>query len=372
MQILNQLDDPTTPGDLNPEQILKSGEDRTQSSQVWTERFWLVLGGHIFFQTLRTAVQSGIFTHLSQCGGLTQTQIADRLGITEKSVRIILLGCTTLGLLRKVGKRYWNSPTAEALLVQGSADNIISFIEFEHHVVYKAMHSLYDATKATKNVGLKEFDGQEETLYQRLPHHPELEKIFQDAMEDISKQANLIFAKTVDLSQTTYLVDVGGGNGANVIALANKYPNLRASVFDFPSVCDIASAKIRSCSLSDRLGAIPGNCFIDEFPKNADCFLFAHFFTMWSEEKDRFLLKKCYDALPSGGSVILFNMMQTDNEDGPYSAAIGSPYFLTLATGESMLYTWNEYESWMQDIGFTKITRQELPRDHGIIRGVKP
>ncbi len=37
------------------------------------------------------------------------------------------------------------------------------------------------------------------------------------------------------------------------------------------------------------------------------------------------LLKKCYKALPKGGSVILFNMMQTDNEDGPLTAAMARP-----------------------------------------------
>jgi hypothetical protein len=102
-----------------------------------------------------------------------------------------------------------------------------------------------------------------------------------------------------------------------------------------------------------------------------DCILFGHFFTIWSEEKDRALLKKCYETLPPGGSVIIFNMMQRDDGAGPLSAAMGSPYFLTLATGEGMLYTWGEYESWMKEAGFAKVTRQVLPRDHGVIIGFK-
>ena len=64
-------------------------------------------------------------------------------------------------------------------------------------------------------------------------------------------------------------------------------------------------------------------------------------------------------------------MMQRDSEDGPHRAAMGSPYFLTLATGEGMLYTWREYMQWMSDAGFRSVTRRLLPRDHGFIIGRK-
>ena len=50
---------------------------------------------------------------------------------------------------------------------------------------------------------------------------------------------------------------------------------------------------------------------------------------------------------------------------------MGSPYFLTLATGEGMLYTWREYEQWMREAGFETVKVQRLIRDHGAIIGVK-
>jgi hypothetical protein len=65
-------------------------------------------------------------------------------------------------------------------------------------------------------------------------------------------------------------------------------------------------------------------------------------------------------------------MMQRDDEKGPLTAAIGSPYFLTLATGEGMLYTWREYEAWMREAGFSQVQREVLLRDHGAIIGTKP
>jgi len=238
--------------------------------------------------------------------------------------------------------------------------------------MYKGLYWMLEAVRENRNVGLKEFAGSEPTLYERLAHDPEVEKIFQDAMQELSVQVNADMVKAVDLRGIKHLVDVGGGDGTNIMAIAQQWPNLRATVFDSPTVCDIARKNIAGSGMADRLGAVAGECFKDPFPPDADCLLFAHFFTIWGEERDRELLRKCYASLPAGGKVMIFNMMQHDDESGPMSAALGSPYFLTLATGTGMLYTWSEYERWMEEAGFRDIKRHALPHDHGLIVGTKP
>lgn len=336
------------------------------------ERLYLVFGGHIFFQTLRTAVQLDLFSLLAKEGPLTRKEVADRLGLQEQPIRIILLGLVTCGLLLKRGQKYSNSHLAQLLLVKESPRKITAYVELQHRVMYKGIYWLEDAVREYRNVGLKEFPGDEPTLYQRLAHDPDTERVFQEAMQELSVQANVDMARFIDLSGVKHLVDVGGGDGTNIIAMARRWPHLRATVFDSPTVCEIARKNIAASGLADRLNAVPGECFSDPFPKDADCLLFAHFFTIWGEKKDRELLKKCYDSLPRGGKAIIFNMMQHDDETGPLSAAVGSPYFLAIATGLGMLHTWGEYESWMKDAGFGPVERFKLLRDHGMVVGSKP
>jgi hypothetical protein len=336
------------------------------------ERLYLVFGGHIFFQTLRTAVQLDLFTLLAKEGPLTRQEIAQRLGIAEQPARIVILGLTTVGLLRKRGDKYSNSHLAGVLLAKNSTRKITAYVELQHRAMYKGLFWMLESVREYRNVGLKEFAGNEPTLYQRLAHDPEVEQIFQDAMQELSVQANADMASFVDLTGVKHLVDVGGGDGTNVIALARRWPSLRATVFDSPTVCEIARKNIAASGLAGRLDAVPGECFADPFPKDADCLMFCHFFTIWGEAKDRELLRKCHDSLPSGGKAIIFNMMQHDDETGPLSAAVGSPYFLSLATGLGMLYTWREYETWMRDAGFQPVHRYKLLRDHGLIVGTKP
>jgi hypothetical protein len=344
-------------------------EDRLLRRQV--QQFYMVFGGHIFFQTLRTAVKLDLFGLLDRRGPMTQDQIAAELALHEQPLRIVLLGCTALGLLRKRGAKYSNSYLASRLLVPGKPGNVTAFVELEHQVMYKGMPWMYDSVLENRNVGLKEFPGDEPTIYQRLAHCPEVERIFQQAMRELSVQANADLSRFVDFSQVSHVVDIGGGDATNLIQLLRDWPHLYGTVFDSPTVCDIARQNIEAAGLQDRLRALPGDCFADPLPTGADCFLLAHFCTIWSPEKNRLLLRKCYEALPVGGQVIIFNMMQHDDGTGPLAAAVGSPYFLTIATGEGMLYTWAEYQSWLRQCGFQSLRRYRLLRNHGAIVGRK-
>ncbi len=335
------------------------------------DKLYHIMGGAIFFQTLSAAVQFDLFGLLKKHGNLTSAEIAGHLEIEEQPARILLLGCTTLELLHRSGATYSNSEMAERFLLRDQPGSLVPIIEWQHFINYRAMYWFHDSIKLNRNRGLNAFEGDEDTLYERLAHDPKLEKIFQDAMQAISVHANEMLARHVDFSDVRHLVDVGGGNGTNIMELAAKYPSLRATVFDSPSVCEIAKNNIDRAGLSERLGAIAGNCFNDALPSGVDCFLFCHFFTIWSVEENRQLLQKAFEALPAGGRVVVFNMMQSDTEDGPLTAAWGSPYFLTLATGKGMLYCWKEYEAWMKEAGFATVERLQLPRDHGVVTGIK-
>lgn len=344
--------------------------DRTE--QADTNDFIKVFGGHILFQTLYAAVEFDLFTKLSKHKRLSLSQISKELGIKNQPARILLLGLTSSGLVKRgEDGQYFNSHVAELALTSHSPKNLISYVKLQHHVMYKGMFHLVDAMREYKNVGLKEFAGDEGTLYQRIAHNPALKQMFQDAMHELSVHANEELVKAVDFSDTRFLVDVGGGDGTNIIELAKHYDRLTAAVFDLPEMCPITEKKLAESGLGNRLRAVGGNCFEDDFPVGADCYLFSHFCTIWSAEKNKVLFKKAFDALPRNGKIVIFNMMQEDDETGPLTAALGSPYFLAIATGEGMLYTWSEYEKWLEEAGFAEMKRIRLPRDHGVIVGRK-
>ena len=129
--------------------------------------------------------------------------------------------CTlaTIGALKHRGGRYANTVMSHIAFTAQDPRNLRATILWQKHIVYRPMAHLLEALGSYRNVGIQEIQGKGGTLYERLGEHPALEKIFQDSMQEISVQANDLLARYVDFASTRLLVDVGGGNGTNVLAV---------------------------------------------------------------------------------------------------------------------------------------------------------
>jgi ubiquinone/menaquinone biosynthesis C-methylase UbiE len=152
-------------------------------------------------------------------------------------------------------------------------------------------------------------------------------------------------------------VDVGGGDATNSIALAKAFPNVQITLMDIPDSCKIAQNHIDLHQLTDRIKVRGADIFVDEFPQNQDCFLFIHVLVIWSLDKNTTLLRRAYEALKPGGSVVIFNMMTSDEEDGPLMAALDSSYFVSIPHEGGMIYSWSDHEQCLRDAGFTQMKR---------------
>ena len=333
--------------------------------------FYKVIGGHIWFESLYAAIELDLFTLLEQNRRLTQSAIAERLGLDEFAARTLLLSLVSTGVIRRRGAYFRNTYVGSRVLSRNSPLYVGNCVRWQHHIVYKPMFHLLESLKQNRNLGLEEISGSGTTLYERLASHPDLETIFQNAMQEISGQANAVLAEYLDFREGESVVDVGGGKGVNVMALARANPRLKAAVFDLPSVCLIAEKNFADAGLNDRLSAIPGNCFTDPFPPGRDCFLFCHFMCIWSRAENLDLLRKAHAALTSGGRVVIYDVMQDDDEKGPLPAAMDSPYFLGLATGRGMHVTIREYEDYCREAGFQRVSRLQLPAQQTAVIGFK-
>jgi len=335
------------------------------------EQLVLIAGGHTAFQLLCAAVELGVFAFLSRNPGAGASEVANAAGLEEQPARILLTGLVALKLIVRDEGCLWNSEWVDRLLSPDSPENMIEVLGWQKHIVYPGEVDFVESLRQNRNVGLGEFKGEGATLYERLAQDRLREQIFQDAMSSLSGSANTMLTNLVDLGGVSHLVDAGGGDGTNAIAIARANPHLEITVFDSPSVCARAKANIEAAGLSDRIHAHAGNFFFDPFPPGADCILFSHILTIWSKEKNVALLKRAHAALPPGGRVLVFNMMANDAENGPLATALGSPYFLSIASGEGMLYSWSDYEEILDDAGFGRSERMILPRDHGVLVGTR-
>jgi len=330
--------------------------------------FLLVAQGHSAFQLLWSGVQLGLFDTLSRHPGATAEQLCESLELQPYPCRVLLIGLAALGLIVKADERFRNSAVAERVLVRDKPDSMAPVLGWQADIVYPGLQDFLPSLRAGQNLGLSRFPGAGETLYERLVSHPELEQVFQDAMSALSRQANRLIVDAFDFGSFAHVVDAGGGDGTNAIALARRYPSLQVTVYDSESVCQIAREKIAAAGLGDRVFTCVGNFLQDPFPAGVDAILFCHILTIWSMQRNLELLRKCWRALPDDGAVVVFNMMGDDDDTGPVGTALGSPYFLAIATGEGMLHARKDYQQAMLEAGFTRVDEVAgLPLNHGML-----
>jgi predicted O-methyltransferase YrrM len=149
---------------------------------------------------------------------------------------------------------------------------------------------------------------------------------------------------------------------------------LRASVYDLPEVTAIAARKIAQAGLSQRIDTIAGDFFRDPaYPAGHDLIVLSMIMHDWSEADDRAILRKCFDALPRGGAVLISELLVNNAKTGPAPGALMSLNMLIETTG-GRNYTAAEYGAWLRETGFRKIrtVHIEAPGADGVVIGYKP
>jgi precorrin-6B methylase 2 len=198
-------------------------------------------------------------------------------------------------------------------------------------------------------------------------------KVFWDGLYPLSALTARALAGAVDLSGSRSLLDVGGGTAAFAVELCRHYPELRVTVFDLPFVCEHSAEKVEQMGFSERIGVHPGDFFADpELPGGHDTILLSMILHDWDEPRNTELLAKCFQALPSGGRLVISELLVDDEKTGPLDAALMSMNMLVGTWGRN--YTVAEYSQWLRKAGFGQLStvRFSAPGANGAVLAVKP
>lgn len=92
----------------------------------------------------------------------------------------------------------------------------------------------------------------------------------------------------------------------------------------------------------------------------------------WTPEQDLAILRKCFAALPSGGQIVISELLVNDDKTGPPAAALMSLNMLVETVGRN--YTPAEYGTWLRDTGFVDVETVwfEAPGANGVVLARKP
>jgi len=109
------------------------------------------------------------------------------------------------------------------------------------------------------------------------------------------------------------LVDVGGGNGAMLIALLQAHPALRGTVFDLPATATTARAALAAAGLQARGDAVGGS-FFEPLPAGADGYLLSAILHDWPDAAALAILRRCAEAAGAAGKVFVLEKIGADGK----------------------------------------------------------
>ncbi|MGX1128263.1 C-methyltransferase [Streptomyces glaucescens] len=169
---------------------------------------------------------------------------------------------------------------------------------------------------------------------------PESADVFNRAMTTSSMQSARDVAQFLDLSGSSSVADIGGGQGHVVASLLEKYPSLHGTLLDLPRVVQNADPRLRAGgALADRVRIVPGDCR-QEVPVQADVYIIKNILE-WDDESTSRTLRNVIETGGPGTRVVVIENLVDDTPSMRFSTAMDLLLLLNVGgakhTTESMI-----------------------------------
>lgn len=295
---------------------------------------------------LAAAVRVGLFDALDR-RSLSPGGLARELGLSLRGVGGLCRALLAMGLLEREGEGLRLAPDAAAHLVRGRPLWLGGLIDLEVEN-FLSPQLLIEALKR----GRASVYGEEDP-WQRHTRDSEAAAAFTRAMHSISAVPAEGFAQTVEARGVRRVLDLGGGSGALAIALARRFSELRCTVLDLPSVCELAREFAARAGVADRVDTLAADFWRDPLPSGYDAVILAQILHDWSPQRGAELLAKVVQALPRGGRIWIHEKLVAEDGSGELANQLVDLDMLVWTEGQQ--YSETQLRALLEGAGFGAI-----------------
>lgn len=305
-----------------------------------------LVAGFTYTQTLYAALESGLIKRLAE-GPCSIAEAADASSLSEAAADRLLRAAGALGLAEEIVEGQWMlGQRGASLLPQAGAQAMIR----HHALLYRDLADPLDLLKQ---------DRKEPTELSEFWRYAARGNAEQEATEAVNPYSQLMAASQAMVASEVLnaysfnrhkaLLDVGGGHGAFVGAVAANFPTLKLGIFDLPGVIEGAGERLASSSLR-QVELHQGNFFHDPLPQGYDCISLVRILHDHDDDQAQQLLNSTRAALPAGGRLVIAEPLAGT----PGSEAMGEAYFglYLWAMRSGRPRTRKELESMLHTAGF--------------------
>ena len=300
-------------------------------------------------KAIMAANELGLFTELAD-GPLSARELAGRLNASERGVADLSDALSASGYLRRQGEGFGLTSLSSKWLVRSSP-----------HYIGNMLEHVNDLWGVWLNLEKSILKGEPpEANYQDWltdeNHHRMLRRHI-TGLRDMAKLTapGLIRAAKLPASATR-LLDVGGGHGGYSIAFCHRNPRLSATVFDLGPTSSIGKEIVEREGMSERVRFQVGDFLSDDLGSGYDAALYFNILHNYSEDDNRRVLGKVFDALAPGGRLLVWDMFKEPGGERDALPALMALHMLVASGGTSYLI--DEVEGWLSALGLTGLTRR--------------
>lgn len=318
-------------------------------------------------KVLLSAVELGLFTELAG-GPLDEATLFDRLKLHPRAAKDFLDALVSLGMLQRNGTQYSNTAETDFFLDRAKPSYVGGMLEMVNARLFGFWNHLTEALRtgqpqneAKTNPTASPFDA--------LYGDPARLRLFLQGMTGISLGAARVIAEKFPWEKYQTFVDVGGAQGALPVQVALAHPHLTGGNFDLPVVGPVFEEYVAGFGLQGRLKFQPGDFFKDPLP-SADVLVMGHILHDWNLEQKRRLIARAFDALPPGGSLLIYEALIDDDRRQNTFGLLMSLNML-IETPGGFDYTGADCCGWLKAAGFRETRVEHLLGPDSMVVGVK-
>jgi SAM-dependent methyltransferase len=316
-------------------------------------------------KTLLSAIELGLFTVLAR-GPRDAETLRLQLGLHPRSARDFFDALVALGMLRRTGTRYANTPETALFLDRNKSSYVGGILEMANARLYRFWGSLTE--------GLRTGQAQNEAktgedFFGTLYADPQRLEGFLKAMTGLSLGSARALAKKFPWKKYRTFVDVGCAQGGVAVEIVLAHKHLTGRGMDLPVVQPVFEAYAKSRGVDSRLRFLSGDFFKEPLP-HADVIIMGHILHDWNLEDKMMLLRKAYAALPPKGALIVHEALIDDDRKRNAFGLLMSLNML-IETHGGFDFTGADCRKWMKEAGFSQTRVAPLAGADGMVVGIK-
>jgi ubiquinone/menaquinone biosynthesis C-methylase UbiE len=310
------------------------------------------------------AVSNKVFDAL-ESGAKTVQQVAKETGASERGLRAIMNALVGLDLLKKdrQGKYSLTSESENFLLSDKPGTHAGFFETILPHLVSRWLQ-LTEVARTGRPVTAVNEETEGTDFFSQL-----VENIIPMSYGSAQKLGDHL--KVAKTKNELHVLDLAAGSGIWGIALAQKSARVRVTAVDWAGMIPTTKRITQKFGVGDRFRFIGDDLLEANFGNGYDIATLGHILHSEGEDRSRQLLKKTFRALKSGGTIAIAEWLVNDDRTEPLPSLMFAVQML-VNTGKGDTFSFNEIKSWLQDAGFKKVRKLEVPGPSPLILATKP